>query len=122
MSGIIAALSPMLCNPSSRREISAALMTLSTLPSSCWTGTSSGTSARKRKTSGGPWNPPTVLPIPSVTGLYCASWAAKGRIPHSISQSPSMEKPTPARRRLHEPSTGSSQPVLPNKIGPSEGS
>ena len=36
MYGITAALSPMLCDPSSRREISAALMTTSTLPSSCW--------------------------------------------------------------------------------------
>ena len=71
MAGIIAALFPKLCDLSSRREISAALMTLSTLPSSCWTGTSSGTSARKRKTSGGPcWNPSIALPIPSATGLF----------------------------------------------------
>ena len=60
-----AAPSRMLCDPSSRRETSAALMTLSTLPSSCWTGTSSSTSSRKRRTSGGPcWNPPTALPTP----------------------------------------------------------
>ena len=33
---------------------------------------------------------------------------ARGRTPHLTSQSPSMEKPTPARRRSHEPSTASS--------------
>ena len=42
MSGIIAALFPKLCDPSSLREISGALMTLSTLPSSCWGRISSG--------------------------------------------------------------------------------
>ena len=69
MSGITAAFSPNLCDPSSRREISAALKTLSTLPSSCWTGTTSDSSVRIRKTSGGPfWNPPTALPIPNATG------------------------------------------------------
>ena len=50
MSGITPALSPKLCDPSSQRKISAALKTFSTLPSSCWTETS----ARMRKTSGGP--------------------------------------------------------------------
>ena len=39
------------------------MTTLSTLPSSCWTGTSSDTFARKRKTSGGSsWNLPTAPP------------------------------------------------------------
>ena len=43
-----------------------------TLPSSCWTGTSSGSFTRKRKTSGGPsWSPPTAPPIPSATSLRC---------------------------------------------------
>ena len=121
MSGITAALSPKLCDSSSRREISAALKTLSTLPSSCWIGTSSGSSARMRKTSGGPfWNPPTALPIPNATGPYCASWEARGRITHLRSQSPSMEIPTQPRRRSHKPSTGNSPPAQPNKIGPSE--
>ena len=123
MSGIIAALSPKLCDPSSRKEISAALMTLPTLPSSCWTRTSSSSSDRMRKTSGGPcWNPPTALPIPNATGPYCASWEAKGRIPHRTFQSPLIEKNTLSQRRSHEPSTGSSPPTLPIKIGPSEGS
>ena len=82
MSDSITALFPKLCDPSSRREISAALMTLLTLPSSCWTGTCSDRSARKRKTIGGPcWNPPTALPIPNATGPYCATWEARGRIP-----------------------------------------
>ena len=40
----------------------------------CWTGTSSGSFARKSKTSGGPsWYPPTAPPIPRATGLFCAS-------------------------------------------------
>ena len=112
---------PKSCDPSSRKKTSAVLTTLSTLPSSCRTGTSSGTSARKRKTSGDPcWNPTTALTIPSATGPFCASWPARGRVPHQISQSPLMEKPNPARRRLHEPSTGSLLP-LPNKTRPSEG-
>ena len=65
-----------LCDPSSRREISAALNTLSTLSSSWWTGTSSGLSARMHKTSGGPsWNPP----IPNATAPY--SWEARVRTP-----------------------------------------
>ena len=38
------------------------------------------------------WNPPTALPIPNVTGPYCASWEARGRIPYRIFQLPSMEK------------------------------
>ena len=78
------ALSPKLCDLSSQREreISAALKTLSTLPSSCWTGTSSASSARKRNTSGDPfWNPLTALSIANATGLYCASSEARGRIP-----------------------------------------
>ena len=45
------------------------------------------------------------------TGYSCASWAVKGRVPHQTSQSPSRERPTLARRRLREPSTGSSLPV-----------
>ena len=74
MLGITAALSPMLCDPSSRREISAASLTPSTLPSSCWTVTSSGSFARKRNTSAGLyWSPRTAPPIPSATGLFCAS-------------------------------------------------
>ena len=48
---ITAALSRNLYDSSSRREISA---TLTTLPSSCWTGTSSVTFAKEHKTSGGP--------------------------------------------------------------------
>ena len=96
MSETIAALSPKLCDPSSWRETSVAPTTPSTLPSSCWTGTSSGTSARKRKTSEDPCcNLPTALPIPSATGPSCASWATRGQIPHPISQSPLTEKPTP---------------------------
>ena len=75
--------------PPSMRETSAALTTLP----------SSGTSARKRKTSGDPcWNPPTALPMPSATGLFCTNWVERGRIPHLTSQLPSMVKPTPARR------------------------
>ena len=87
MLGTIAALSPKLCDdPSSQRETCAALMTLSTLPSSCWTWTSSDMSARKCKTSGNPcWNPPTALLVPSSP---CASWAARDRVPHQIYQSP----------------------------------
>ena len=74
-------------------------------------------------TSGGPfWNPPTALPIPNATGPYCSSWEARGRFLHLISQSPSMEKPTPARRRSYSLSTWSSLPAKPYKIGPSEGS
>ena len=91
MGRITAALSPMLCDPSSWREISAAPMTPSTLPSSCYIGSSSGSFARKRKTSGVPsWSPPSAPTIPSATGL---------------------KKPTPVRRRLHKPSTGSSLSV-----------
>ena len=62
MLGITAALSPMLCDPPSRREISDAPMTTSTLPSSCWTWTSSGSFARNRKTSGGPSRSPPTAP------------------------------------------------------------
>ena len=50
------------------------------------------------------------------------SWVARGRVPHQTSQSPSREKPTPARERLHKPSVGGSVPVLPSTIGHSEGS
>ena len=50
--------------------------------SSCWTGTSSGTSARKRKTSGDPcWNPPTALPIPSATWSLLRKLDGKGSNP-----------------------------------------
>ena len=116
MLGTIAALSPKLCDPSSRRETSAALMTVSTLPSSCWTGTSSCTSARKCKISGDPgWNPPTALPIPSATGPSSVSWAARGRVPHQTYQSPLTEKSNPVRRRLHKPSTDSLLPALPTR-------
>ena len=74
MLGITAALSLMLWDTSSRREISAALMTPSTLPSCCWTETSSVTFAGKHKTSGRPsWSPLTTPPIPSTTGLFCVS-------------------------------------------------
>ena len=63
--GTISALFPKLCHPSSLRETSATLTTISTLPSSCWTGTSSDTSARKLKASGDPcWNPLTALLVP----------------------------------------------------------
>ena len=59
-----AALSAKLCTqPSSRREISPTLVTLSFLPSSCCTETSSGSFARKHGTSGGSsWNLPTAPP------------------------------------------------------------
>ena len=43
----------------------------------------------------------------SATNPSCASWAARGLIRvilHQIYQSPSMEKPNPVQRRLHEPS------------------
>ena len=50
-------------------------------------------------------------------GPYCASWEVRGWTSHLTSRSPSMEKPTPARRRSHEPSTGSSPPAQPNKTG-----
>ena len=46
------------------------------------------------------------VPTPSATGPSCASWAVRGRVPHQISQSPLRENRTPARRRLHNPSTG----------------
>ena len=119
----IAALSPKLCDPSSRRETSTALTTLSTLPLSCWTGTSSGTSDRKRKTSGDPcWNPPTALPIPSATGLTCKNWVARGRIPHLTFQSLPTEKPTQPesdRTSLQQTVQCLFQPT--NNIGPSEG-
>ena len=78
---ITAALSPILCDPSSRKEISAAPLTSSTLPSSCWTMTSSGSSARKHKTSGGlSWSPLTAPPIPNATGLFCSSYVARVRV------------------------------------------
>ena len=59
-----AQLSVKLCYPAViRREISATLAILSFLPSSCWTGTSSGSFARKHGTSGGSsWNLPTAPP------------------------------------------------------------
>ena len=37
---------------------------------------------------------------PSVTGFFCANWAASGRIGHQTFQLPSRENPTLARRRL----------------------
>ena len=82
-SGLLQPSLQMLCNPSSRREIRAALTTLSTLPSSCWTGTSRGSVARKFKTNGRPWSPPTTPPTPSATGPSCASWAARDQVPLS---------------------------------------
>ena len=82
MLGIFAALSQMLCDLSSWREISAAPITSSTLPSICWTGTSSGLFARKRKTSKGPsWSPPTAPPIPSATGLFMLKLGGKKSSP-----------------------------------------
>ena len=73
---ITAALSPMMCDTSSEREISVSLTTPSTLPSSCCTGTSSGSFAKKLKTSGGLfWSPPTMPPTPSAIGPYCARCA-----------------------------------------------
>ena len=79
--GITAALSPMLCDPLSRREISAALMTPSTLPLSCRTETSRGSFARKRKTTGGPsWSPPTAPPIPSATLLVSSAQARQQEV------------------------------------------
>ena len=120
---VIAALSPRLCDPSSRREISTARTFLLALISSYWTGTSSNTYARKPKTSGdSSWRLPTVPPTQGVTGQSCANWAVGGRVPHRTFQLPSKERHTPARRRLREPSTGSSLPVQSPKTGPSGGS
>ena len=62
MSGTIADLFQMLCDPSSRKETSAALTILSTLAFTCWTGTSSGTYARKHRANGdSPWSFPTAV-------------------------------------------------------------
>ena len=116
MLGITAALSPMLCDLSSWREISVAPMTLSTLPSSCWTAANSPGSAR-------PVEDPQLefsdrVTNPSATCLFCA----RGRVSHQKSQiSIAFEKiPTSARRQLQKPSTGSSLPVPSNTIGHSE--
>ena len=89
------------------REISAAQTTLSSLPSSCWTGTFSGLFARKLKTNGGPfWSPPITPPTPSTTCPSCTYWADRGRVPHSqTSQSPLKENTSPPRRGLKKPST-----------------
>ena len=112
MSGTIATLSPMLCGSSSRRETSIALMTLSTLPSSCWTGTSSSIYARKRKTiRDSSWILPTAPQSWGVTGHSCAGWA-RSRVPHGTS---------PAWRRLREPQAVHCQ-VSPSKLDTRKGS
>ena len=76
-----AALSPKLCDPSSRRETSTALMTLSTLPSSCWTGTSSG---KDQWTS-----------LLEYSNRATNPKSARGRVPHQTYQSPLKVKPNP---------------------------
>ena len=107
---------PDVVQPSSR------MLTPSTLPSSCWTGTSSGTFASKHMTSRCHcWSPTTAPPIVNATGLLCASYAARGRVSHKKIQSPSRENSTLARSRLHKSSTGSSPLVSPNTIEYLEG-
>ena len=114
---IPAALPPMLCDPSSLREISAVPMTPSSLPSSCWTGIYNGSFPRKRKTSGGSsdrvTNPKRYLSLLSKLG-------SKRSSPPPNILIASRKKRTPVRRQLHKPSISSSLPVPPNTIEHSE--
>ena len=72
-----------------------------TLPSSCWTGTSSGSFTRKRKTSGGPsWSPPTAPPIPSATSIFSVQ-----------DRRQEVESPTKHLNRLREKNHSSSKAI-----------
>ena len=91
MLGFTAALSPMLWDPSSLREISAALMT----PWPCHQAAGPGHPAAHLPGSPRPVEDPlgVLRQVPSATGLCSPSYVARGRVAHQISQSPSRKNP-----------------------------